>query len=436
MAEDPHIPNYDPRAPGHPLLLQRIAAGRCCERRRRSTGRATRSMWPAASTTVHGETSYQEMLDHFRDYTDVVGDNPMNLGATTLGLHGLRADRRDEVPRLGARVRRRVGRADRGERRPASHQRRARTARSTAATAGTAASTAGGSRCSRSPCADRWPTATRRSSAPCTGSATRSLLTGERRYVDLWRRMLDLVNANAKEEDGEVVYPHMYGRLDRLDRLQQGGTIDDLPAEGPEGWYEFRPEQVRAGRRRAVLLDARPFARSTSCPRRRAGCGTWTARTSRIPKTACRPTSKTLRTQGRADARRRSHAGHDDVGRPERHQPGDDGRAGPADAGWPPGRPERLPAALPAALLRSRPAPGRAARSRSARWWSASTEDEVTVQLVNLDPVTERTVIVQGGAYAEHQITDRPGRRAARGRRRSITRTSPSGSRRAPGRVS
>ncbi len=33
------------------------------------------------------------------------------------------------------------------------------------------------------------------------------------------------------------------------------------------------------------------------------------------------------------------------------------------------------------------------------------TEDDVTVQLVNLDPVTERTVIVQGGAYAEHQIT-------------------------------
>ncbi len=27
------------------------------------------------------------------------------------------------------------------------------------------------------------------------------------------------------------------------------------------------------------------------------------------------------------------------------------------------------------------------------------------MQLVNLDPVTERTVIVQGGAYAEHQIT-------------------------------
>jgi hypothetical protein len=33
------------------------------------------------------------------------------------------------------------------------------------------------------------------------------------------------------------------------------------------------------------------------------------------------------------------------------------------------------------------------------------TEDEVAVQLVNLDPVAARTVIVQGGAHAEHQIT-------------------------------
>jgi hypothetical protein len=32
-------------------------------------------------------------------------------------------------------------------------------------------------------------------------------------------------------------------------------------------------------------------------------------------------------------------------------------------------------------------------------------ENQVTVQLVNLDPVEARTVIVQGGAYAEHQIT-------------------------------
>ena len=32
------------------------------------------------------------------------------------------------------------------------------------------------------------------------------------------------------------------------------------------------------------------------------------------------------------------------------------------------------------------------------------TEEEVAVTLVNLSPVESRRVIVQGGAYAEHQI--------------------------------
>jgi hypothetical protein len=32
-------------------------------------------------------------------------------------------------------------------------------------------------------------------------------------------------------------------------------------------------------------------------------------------------------------------------------------------------------------------------------------EGEVTLQLVNLDPVQENAVSVQAGAYAEHQIT-------------------------------
>src|SRR5207237_8048682 len=36
---------------------------------------------------AHNERSYEEMLLHFREYTDVVGDHPLNLGATTLGLN-------------------------------------------------------------------------------------------------------------------------------------------------------------------------------------------------------------------------------------------------------------------------------------------------------------------------------------------------------------
>jgi hypothetical protein len=32
------------------------------------------------------------------------------------------------------------------------------------------------------------------------------------------------------------------------------------------------------------------------------------------------------------------------------------------------------------------------------------TDDETTLSLVNINPVEERTVVVQGGAYAEHQL--------------------------------
>ena len=35
----------------------------------------------------------------------------------------------------------------------------------------------------------------------------------------------------------------MYGRLDRLERIQRGLQLDDLPVDGPTGWYEFRPEK-------------------------------------------------------------------------------------------------------------------------------------------------------------------------------------------------
>ena len=35
----------------------------------------------------HGERSYAEMVAHFKDYNDTLGDHPQNLSATTLGLN-------------------------------------------------------------------------------------------------------------------------------------------------------------------------------------------------------------------------------------------------------------------------------------------------------------------------------------------------------------
>ncbi len=52
------------------------------------------------------------------------------------------------------------------------------------------------------------------------------LLTGDDRFLDVWRRQIDAVNAQAKVENGRTLYPHMYGET---------------------GWYDYRPEPYRAG---------------------------------------------------------------------------------------------------------------------------------------------------------------------------------------------
>ena len=43
------------------------------------------------------------------------------------------------------------------------------------------------------------------------GFANALLLTGDQKYLNLWRGMIDRVNANAKVVGGQMLYPHMYG---------------------------------------------------------------------------------------------------------------------------------------------------------------------------------------------------------------------------------
>ena len=57
-------------------------------------------------------------------------------------------------------------------------------------------------------------------------------VTGDQKYVDAWRRMIDAVNANAQTIDGRTQYPTMYGarRMVRLagaamERRRAGGLV-------------------------------------------------------------------------------------------------------------------------------------------------------------------------------------------------------------------
>jgi hypothetical protein len=82
MGEVPDAPNYDPR---RKLIRSMINGSRGPMLRK-----ATALDWvgdpfdPAGFVALHGESTYAQFLEHYREYTDVAGDHFLNLVATTL----------------------------------------------------------------------------------------------------------------------------------------------------------------------------------------------------------------------------------------------------------------------------------------------------------------------------------------------------------------
>ena len=350
----------------------------------------------------HGETTFDEMLDHFRDYTDVVGDNHVNLGATTLGvtafaLTGEQEYRDWTLEYLDAWLER--------------TEQNGGLIPSSVGADGTIESGYGwyggvygwgfsvlqvprnGKLAHR---AYHWRTP--------YSLANGLLLTGDRRYLDMWRNMLDIVNSNAKTEDGQTLYPHMYGRLDRLEHLQQCGSLDNLPATGPEGWYEYRPQKFSPSAAALYYwtLDRSALELLEETPR-------WyrylDGQDESYPEAALEADLELLRHKVelmRADTRSPDCSMSDDM---------NDMNPGTTISaltqlmlgGLPTGRDVHV---LHARLRYFDPAQRRAGLPEHvAALVERMTEDEVTVRLVNLDPLNERTVIVQGGGYGEHQLT-------------------------------
>src|SRR6266508_6538542 len=149
----------------------------------------------------HGERTYEEMLERFREWTDVVGDHPMNLGATTLAFtaYALTGERKYHAWALdyvGAWVER------------------------TEANGGILPTSVGqdgklesgygwyggvygwGFSVRQIPWNGQVLHRNAVFARAVYGFGNALLLTGDRRYVAPWRRMLDLVNANSKEEHG------------------------------------------------------------------------------------------------------------------------------------------------------------------------------------------------------------------------------------------
>jgi hypothetical protein len=166
------------------------------------------------------------MLAHFKDYTDVVGDHPLNLCATTPALEAFMLTGEDKYRRwvleyVNAWVKR------------------------TKANGGIIPTNIGLDGTIGGECDGKWYGGVYGWGftvvVPQTGELAHRtyfhvralygfgnalLLTGDQRYVDTWRGVIDYINSNAKEIDGQLMYPHSYG--------------DD-------GWYNYQPKPFNSG---------------------------------------------------------------------------------------------------------------------------------------------------------------------------------------------
>ncbi|WBY08894.1 hypothetical protein PIB19_05645 [Sphingomonas sp. 7/4-4] len=167
----------------------------------------------------HGENTYQQTLDHYAEYGDVVCDNPLNLQATTLGLNayalgGGERYRRWALDYLDAWVERAKANND--------------ILPSKVGLDGRIAPDWWGGvyGWGFSPVVPQTGKREDRNRVPrsITAFMNGTLLTGDPAYIELWRRQTARINAAGKQIDGKHQTPTMYG---------------------PQGWYGWKPGAYR-----------------------------------------------------------------------------------------------------------------------------------------------------------------------------------------------
>lgn len=223
MDEDPVARNYDPE---HRIIRSLFNGSRGPMLRK-----ATALDWTGDPieegrfVLAHGERNYQEMLGHFKDYTDVIGDHPSNMLATGLAFNAYALTGEDKfrdwiLEYVDAWVER------------------------TRANGGIIPTNIGLDGTIGGACDGKWYGGCYgwgfTTVAPQDGRTVHRdtihlglsgfshalMLTGDRNYAAPWSEMIDRINENGREEDGRMVYPNKYG--------------DD-------GWYNFTPGPYSVG---------------------------------------------------------------------------------------------------------------------------------------------------------------------------------------------
>lgn len=374
MGEDPEAPNYDPE---HRIVRSLFTGSRGPMLRK-----ATALDWAGDPIEenrfhlLHGERNYQEMLDHFKDYTDVVGDHPSNLVATSLGFDAFAATGEDKyrdwvIDYTNAWVER------------------------AASNNGILPSNIGLDGTIGGACDGKWYggcygwgfTTTVPQSGELAhrntvnlgiaGFGNAYLLTGDRKYPDTWRTMINAINANSKIMDGETMYPRMHG--------------DD-------GWYHYGPQPYSNG-----ALDVYYWSMDKQ-DRDRVHDHPWISfldgRNDNYPIEAMQHDFGTVRD--------RMSLVHNDPTTPDTRLSDNPNPYNPATIG------------TLFQMICGGPAPYRSQAVHS-RFWYFDPEmrrpglpedvavlveelwaEDAVLSLVNLDQSEAREVIVQGGAYGEH----------------------------------
>jgi hypothetical protein len=385
MDEDPQAKNYDPK---HRIIRSMFNGSRGPLLRK-----ATGLDWAGDPIEVegrfkpgHGERDFEQMIAHFKDYNDVVGDHPLNLGATTLALnaYALTGEKKYRdwcLQYVDAWVER------------------------TKANDGLTPTNIGLDGSIGGETGGKWyggvygwgfsvivPQTGEIAHRPsfytrCPyGFGNALLMTGNQSYVDIWRGVIEKVNQNGRRIGGKMEYPRSYG-----DR----------------GWYNFQPGPFDEGALEVYYWSMKPGDREL------VEGDEWvrfvTTRSVRS-KDVDYPV-RVLR-QDLGEVRARVEGIRSDDTAPDMRMSDDMNNLNPAVTesltklmlgGLPTGR---VGYPLHCRLRYFDPARRRPGLPDDvAALVDHMTADEVGVNLVNVSQVSPSVVIVQGGAYAEHHIT-------------------------------
>lgn len=379
MNEDPGAPNYDQE---HKIIRSMFNGSRGPLLRK-----ATGLDWAGDPIDVenrfrprHGETTYAQMVEHFKDYNDIIGDHPQNLQATTLALNAYLLTHEEKYRKwlleyVGAWRERMLAN---GNIIPTNIGLDGKIG---GATGGKWWGGVYGWGFTVYDPGSKKMASRNRHLAGLQGFMNAYLLTGDDQYLDPWRKQIDAVNSHQKNEGGQTVYPHMHGDA---------------------GWYDFTPQKYSVGAMEIAYLSMRPedLAAAPGHP--------WLAflggKNAGYPEVALR--ADLARVGKQVEAIRQ------DDSTPDTRLSDDPMSLNPAAVdslvqlvlgGLHPGR---SGSALFCRLRYFDPEARRAGLPEDvAALIDELTADRVSVTLVNVSQLDSHSVIVQAGGYAEHRFT-------------------------------